>query len=140
MKRGTKEKPLELKVIEGVTDKQRIPDSCMDPDSSMPHVPEWITGYARTIWVRLAKELNRIGVLRFTDRDMFAAYCQTIAEYRNAIRDGSTAKQIKLLPQMRALASEFGLTPSSRSSIHSSKPKGNNESKSKADVLIGGNG
>ena len=141
MRTGPKEKPRELKIIEGVVNKRRIPEGIMEPDAGMPCMPTWLVGYGKTVWERLAPKLNAIGVLRFTDRDLFAAYCQTVAEYKDGVQEGNTTKQMKVLPQLRALAEHFGLTPASRSGIHAGGAGGGaGEVKSGAEKLLGGSG
>ena len=135
--RGPKEKPRELKIIEGVTNKRRIPDSIMEPDPTVPVRPSWLTGYAKTIWERLAPKLGECGVLKYTDRNALAAYCCLVAAFRDAFRADDVANIVKLAPQIRAAGAEFGLTPSSRSNIHvdsGRKPDGDGK---KAARLLG---
>ena len=104
-------------------------------EDKLPNPPDWLDRLAKLKWRKLAGELDRLGLLTVVDLDMFAAYCDAYSVYRRMkkiIRDnGETFTndngEIKRRPettiakeammQMRALAAEFGLTPSSRSRI-----------------------
>ena len=86
-------------------------------------------------WERLAKLMNQMGVLTEVDMAAFAAYCQSYARWKEAqehiTSGGSTFETYKGYQQqtpwvgiantnqklMLQAASEFGLTPSSRSRI-----------------------
>ena len=137
MKPGPREKPRELKIIEGVTDRQRIPEGIMEPDVKCPSKPHWLEGYGRAVWERLAPELYRCGVLKYTDRNALAVYCSLMSAFRDAVRADDTGRMIKLAPQIRGAGAEFGLTPSSRSGIHVGRPKADADDGKKASRLLG---
>ena len=138
MKPGTKSKPTKLKVVSGVSDQQRLNHTEPEVDQTLPIMPEWVTGYAAEIWARLADKLHDAGVLTFVDRDVLAMYCQLMSAFRDAVTDADVNKQVKLSQQVRILAAELGMTPSSRSSLHVNKPKGNNKSQPRSAILTGG--
>ena len=90
---------------------------------------------AKKEWQRLAGLMNQMGVLTEVDMAAFAAYCQSYARWKEAqehiTSEGSTFETEKGYQQqtpwvgiantnqklMLQAASEFGLTPSSRSRI-----------------------
>ena len=137
MKPGPREKPRELKVIEGVENKRRIPEGIMEPDPTMPVRPSWLTGYAKTIWGRLAPKLGECGVLKYTDRNALAVYCCLMSAFRDAERADEVNKMVKLAPQIRAAGAEFGLSPASRSGIPVSDTGKSKDKAKRAARLLG---
>lgn len=83
-------------------------------------------------WNRVGVELYRLGLLTVLDYEAFACYCQSVADYQRALDLGKGAKPFvktakgyvmphpaialrnKALEQIRALATDFGLTPAGR--------------------------
>jgi P27 family predicted phage terminase small subunit len=143
---GVKPKPTNLKLIEGVSRKDRINQNEPKP---MPvdinsDCPDWLLDDAKEEWKRLAPELKSLGILTRADIVAFAGYCQAYAKWKAAEqflkKHGTTYKIPKRdkdgkvisiymapfpevaiakasLEQIRMLAAEFGLTPSSRGRI-----------------------
>jgi P27 family predicted phage terminase small subunit len=133
---GRKPKPPALKILEGNPGKRRIETDIPQPDDRIPTCPHWLEEAAKVEWMRVAPELNRLGLLTRVDRAALAAYCQSYArwqaaetilssegitcEYTN--KNGSTNTTLRpevlvakqYLQFLRAFCSEFGLTPSSR--------------------------
>ena len=140
-KPGPKTKSNNLKVINGVENKARLNPDEPQVDTTMPTCPEWVKGYAIAVWKRLAPKLHKSGILTNIDRDTFAMYCTLVSAFRDAVRDGDVNRQIKMTQQVRIMAAEFGLTPSSRSGLHVSPGKGKSkDDKKKAARLLGGGG
>lgn len=102
----------------------------------LPACPEWLDATARECWEYHVKELGDMGLLARLDRDMLAAYCQEQSKYIKACRiinqlgvliAGRTKKEAVKNPAhqvardallaMTRIAAEFGMTPSSRSSL-----------------------
>lgn len=99
--------------------------------------------------------MGQMGVLTEVDMAAFAAYCQSYARWKEAqehiTSDGSTFETEKGYQQqtpwvgiantnqklMLQAASEFGLTPSSRSRIVAATGK-NQESEDEMEALLGG--
>lgn len=124
---------------------------CLD----MPNCPEWLLPEAKKEWERLADLMNQMGVLTEVDMAAFAAYCQSYARWKEAQEHidsgGSTFETDKGYQQqtpwvgiantnqklMLQAASEFGLTPSSRSRIVAGSAKGK-ESEDEMEALLGG--
>ncbi len=88
--RGRKPKPTRLKLIEGNPGKRPINGREPKPPGSLPSCPAHLSATAKTEWKRLARSLNRIGMLTEIDRAAMAAYCQAYGG-PSAIRRGSSA-------------------------------------------------
>lgn len=135
MSAGRPPKPTALKLVDGDKNKERINENEPKPDTTMPPVPSYLDAMAKRHWRDMAEVLNSLGLLTSIDRDMFAAYCTAYSNWRKAeavVRDEgmtfTTDKgEIKRRPETtiakeqmtiwKALASEFGMTPSSRTKI-----------------------
>lgn len=135
MAAGRKPKPTALKELEGNPGKRKLNRSEPKPAKGIPPCPDWLLPEAKKEWDRLAENLGQLGVLTNVDMAAFAAYCQSYARWKEAQehidRDGSTFETDKGYQQqtpwvgiantnqklMLQAASEFGLTPSSRSRI-----------------------
>ena len=139
-KRGPKPKPTALKRLHGNPGKRELADE-PQPDASMPRPPEHLGSIATAEWGRMARELNRIGLLTQVDRSAFAAYCcvyetwveaegeiermraEGINPYTYTTEKGNTVQRPivgvrnKALELMLRYLGEFGLTPSSRSRV-----------------------
>jgi P27 family predicted phage terminase small subunit len=101
----------------------------------IPDCPEHLDDIAKQEWGRVAPILQAAGILKVTDRAVLAAYCDVysrwVAATKQIKRFGTVMKTksgyvaqspylnivIGSLDQMRKLASELGLTPSSRSRL-----------------------
>lgn len=135
MAAGRKPKPTALKELEGNPGKRKLNRSEPKPAKGIPPCPEWLLPEAKKEWNRLAENLGQLAVLTNVDMAAFAAYCQSYARWKEAQehidKDGSTFETDKGYQQqtpwvgiantnqklMLQAASEFGLTPSSRSRI-----------------------
>ena len=141
---GRKPKPTNLKIIEGNPGKRPFNLNEPKPISIAPKCPDWLLDDAKKEWNRLAPELERLGLLTILDRAAFAGYCQSYAKWKAAegfIKKNGMTYEIpkrdkegkvistyiavfpevyiarQCLNQIKAFASEFGLTPSSRGRI-----------------------
>lgn len=135
MAAGRKPKPTALKELEGNPGKRKLNRNEPKPAKGIPPCPDWLLPEAKKEWERLAENLGQLGVLTNVDMAAFAAYCQSYARWKEAQehidKDGSTFTTDKGYQQqtpwvgiantnqklMLQAASEFGLTPSSRSRI-----------------------
>lgn len=52
-----------------------------------PIAPEWLDAYAHRVWKRVVRELEPLGVLNPSQREVLAAYCGVASVYHNAYRD-----------------------------------------------------
>jgi P27 family predicted phage terminase small subunit len=99
-----------------------------------PPIPGWLTEAAKAEWERLMPLLRQQGVLAVTDLGICASYCMALSDLEAATLELSTAKRYyqsgsltKEHPavkaarvaqdQIKQLAAELGLTPSSRSKV-----------------------
>ena len=135
---GRKPKPTILKVLEGNPGKQKLPkgEPVVVP-AEMVEPPSFLDKYAIEEWNRLAPGLYEIGVLTPLDRSVFAAYCDSVSEWRRARElmtkgldglvsskaSGNQAKSVLLdianaaAKNMLKFGVELGLTPSARSRL-----------------------
>jgi P27 family predicted phage terminase small subunit len=95
--------------------------------SEPPLAPEWLPLYARQEWERLAGELHRLRLLTILDHAVFGGYCVAYGMWRMATEAeaaaGEDVKPVLARIASRAandmvkFASEFGLTPASRTRL-----------------------
>ena len=139
---GRKPKPTAVKKLEGNPGKRKLNSKEPVPAKGIPACPDWLMQEAKKEWERLAELMNQMGVLTEVDMAAFAAYCQSYARWKEAqehiTSGGSTFETDKGYQQqtpwvgiantnqklMLQAASEFGLTPSSRSRIIASNSQG----------------
>ena len=125
------------------------------PKAKAPSCPKWLEDDAKKEWRRLAKQMEQLGILTEVDMAAFAAYCQSYARLKEAQEhidsEGSSFETDKGYQQqtpwvgiantnqklMLQAASEFGLTPSSRSRIVAGSAKGK-ELEDEMEALLGG--
>jgi P27 family predicted phage terminase small subunit len=152
-----------LKLIRGNPGKRALNKSEPQPTKSaeIPQPPNYLTGYAKQEWERLAPEVFRLGLLTIVDEAAFAVYCWSYGQWRTATE--ALARVAELDPTFRGLivktrhgtpvenplylasrqaasdmlkfAAEFGMTPAARSRINSPLPLAG---PSKFDGLLGG--
>lgn len=140
MRPGPPPKPTRLRVLEGNPSKRPLPKNEPKPEPTAPKCPHWLHKYAKQEWKRIAPQLERLGLLTQIDMVALAGYCESWAQYREAIEyihkhgpvypirdDEGRIKYLQQVPQVaiannslkhiRAFCAEFGLTPSSRARI-----------------------
>jgi len=133
--RGRKPKPTRLKVIAGNPGKRALNRREPNPAISVPECPAELSPAAQVEWQRLVDELAELNMLTNLDRVALATYCEAYSLWREAIaavrRYGTMVKSPSGYPMqspylaiankqaeiMMRIASEFGLTPASRSRI-----------------------
>ena len=142
---GRKPKPTALKILEGNPGRRPLNLNEPKPIPIAPECPDWLFDDAKKEWKRLAPELERLGLLKIIDKMAFVGLCQSYAIYKKAsefIKKNGTTYRIprtdksgkvtsvyiapfpevavanQSLKQIRAFATEFGLTPSSRGRIY----------------------
>jgi P27 family predicted phage terminase small subunit len=133
--RGRKPLPSNVVRLRGNPGKRRLNDVEPRPSPRVPACPSCLGDEARKEWKRLARELAELGLLTALDRGLLAAYCQAHALWVEAVssiaRYGTMVKSPNGFPMqspyvavankqvdiMVRIASEFGLTPSSRTRI-----------------------
>src|SRR3990167_3655274 len=113
---GRKPTPTAMKLLAGNPGKRPLNRRAPKPTLGVPPCPKWLSLEARKEWRWVVKELAQAGVLSRIDRTMLAVYCHLVAEFVQAAAKGESVIPAKIA-QIRALASEFGLTPSSRARL-----------------------
>jgi len=140
MPAGRKNKPNELKKLEGNPGHRAIPEG-VEPQAepNCPPAPSWLSRVAKLEWNRVAPELHRLGLLKGLDLQPLAIYCQSYADMRKAQEElnkhGLTTVHVNkageenlvvrpehyvvqaCVKQIKAFCTEFGMTPSSRARL-----------------------
>lgn len=144
MRPGPPPRPVALKILEGNPGKRPLPKNILKPRLGAP-CPEWLSSTASAHWKRLAPMLERLGLLTEVDQSALACLCDALAdlEWANETieEEGRTqmgvagtaiahpavliARQAR--EHVRKFASEFGLTPSTRSRAELAGDEGDSE-------------
>lgn len=139
--RGPKPQPSALKLLRGLPGKRKLAadEPQPTPVTAIPP-PDWLDPEAQAEWTRLAPMLARVGILTETDTAALTAYCDAWATWKDATQKirkfGMVIKGKHDIPMvspyvkiahnallhMRALLTEFGMTPSSRARVHVPTP------------------
>lgn len=137
--RGRKPKPTRLKILTGNPGKRAINRNEPQPRGATPRCPPHLDAGAKAEWRRVSADLKSMGLLTAVDRAALAAYCQAWSRWAAAelklrefgavlVRQGKDG-QSEFYPNpylavanvalmhMRSFASEFGMTPSSRTRL-----------------------
>jgi P27 family predicted phage terminase small subunit len=144
---GRPPRPAGLKLVEGRgngTDSggRRVPEVPAFARAA-PDAPAWLPAEARAEWDRVVPELDRLGLLKGIDRAALTSYCMVWQRFVEASaivgRDGMVVREELPLgreklyrhpalltaeaasKELRAWATEFGLTPSSEQRLAGAK-------------------
>tara|TARA_R110000824_G_scaffold271530_3_gene460032 strand:- start:402 stop:878 length:477 start_codon:yes stop_codon:yes gene_type:complete len=143
MGRGRKKIPTKIKELQGTIKSERKLDNEMIVSlvSKIPLAPEWLSEIGKSEWVKVCVELFNKQMLHQIDLRLLEAYCNAISlhieteihlrekgriqEFKNP--DG-TIKHTQAVPHQKIandaldralkIATQFGFTPSARSSIN----------------------
>jgi len=130
-------KPTALKIIEGNPGKRPLNKNEPKPEIALVPCPDYLKedDIAYEEWKRIVPELYKLGLLTNIDRAALELYCSQYSIYRSAleaikekgittvnIRHGDKAHPATQVAReaakiIKAIAIEFGLTPSSRGKI-----------------------
>ena len=131
----TRPKPTKLKLIDGIVNKKRINLNEPNPKPKAPSMPKNMDKVAEKEWKSLGPILEKLGVLTNVDGGAFEALCVSYGEWVKYSRQAQEKPlykfeqtgYIQISPFVTLadkafknyikLATEFGLTPSSRSRI-----------------------
>jgi P27 family predicted phage terminase small subunit len=134
-KRGPAPKPTRLRLLHG---DQPCRTNYNEPAArpGTPEPPQELTKGGLAVWREVAQEVEHMGLLTLADRDLFAAFCELAARFREATAllgrssivmktpDGKGIQpnplvrmQREAAESMKRLAGEFGLTPRARAEI-----------------------
>lgn len=131
---GRPRKPTEQKRREGTLRKDRSLENELTPPPGVPVAPKWLDKEARVEWDRVVPQLAALGVLTGLDGGALERYCVAHSNWIRAQRavqkEGTVIKtpfgpqknpNVKIALDERAaarlLATELGLSPSSRSRV-----------------------
>ncbi len=136
-RRGPAPKPTRLRLLAGNPGHRPINGKEPQPKVEIPSCPKHLGREARCEWKRIARELKALGLLSKIDRAGLAAYCVswgrwveaedklrehgTIVKSPNgfAVQSPFLSVANQAMRQMTKLLAEFGMTPSSRTRVHS---------------------
>lgn len=152
MAAGRKAQPAALKILNGRGNGRDSGGRAVKPPPAFVRLPpeppeildEKAHAEARAVWERVVPELSRLGLVKEIDAEALAAYCLTWERFVLAQRaideDGlfaTTSQGIGRHPavaildaaskDLRAWASEFGLTPSSEGKLAIEGAKGDED-------------
>ena len=124
MTQGRKRVPRALHVLKGNAKKARQRKEPNFPVVTELSAPDWLVGPdARSEWDRLVGLLRPTRVLTEGDVANLGHYCNLHAElvrrYRTWLDPEAASEEVTapMIAQLRMFASEFGLTPASRSKV-----------------------
>lgn len=136
MKRGPKPMPSALRRLIGNPGNRPVSGNEPQPEAAIPQPPDHLDELAVAEWERLAPELHKLGLLSRIDRAALACYCmawsrwvraeQHLREHGEIVQAPSGAPiqnpwlsiANRAFDQLKALAAEFGMSPSSRSRVN----------------------
>lgn len=144
-KRGPRPQPTALKKARGNPGKRKLNDEEPKFAAMLPPCPSHLKGDAREAWERFAKQLTECGVVTMADATALEMLCSSIGLYLDAqakvqefgpvwLEKGeSKIPKFAYSPhwsvmnrewkKIVSLLREFGMTPSSRSSVKATPPK-----------------
>ena len=128
MPRGRKKKPTKIKELQGTLKAERVVENEMTATlvTEIPNPPSWLTEIGKEEYIKVCNELYQNQMLHKIDMRLIEAYCNAMAlqvyrdENGNVKHTQSTPYQTiadKALDKALKIATQFGLTPSARSSI-----------------------
>lgn len=159
-RRGPPPKPTHLRLVEGdpgrkLSSRKHEPQ----PRRRAPRCPQWLSEEARKAWREIVPELQRIGVLTVIDGQALVRYCVAHARWVEAeewIEENGLQVEIRTKKGTIAygeapyvgiadkygkvanrLATEFGLTPASRTRIHAPPPSDDDDEAKRARRIFG---
>tara|TARA_R100000458_G_C8179951_1_gene177353 strand:- start:8 stop:484 length:477 start_codon:yes stop_codon:yes gene_type:complete len=142
MSKGRKRKPTKIKELQGTLRANRVVDNEMSVSlvAKIPSAPDWLSDIGKEEWRKVCLELYNKQMLHQIDLRLLEAYCNAISlhiecemylrengrilEYKNddgSLRHSQSKAQQKIandaLDRALKIATQFGFTPSARSSI-----------------------
>lgn len=139
-KRGPVKRPTNLALLHGER-KDRVNTDEPTAPAGLPDPPDELADDVRAVWDYTLDQLRTMKLATPADRDLLRAYCEAVVTHRKAsaliaasnvliraqsrtpgqasyVKNPAVQIQRDAAMVMRALAREFGLTPSARSDIH----------------------
>ena len=143
MGRGRKKIPSRIKELQGTTKSDRVMANEMQVAlvQTLPLAPEWLSEIGKNEWIKVCTELFNKQMLHQIDLVLLEAYCNAISlhiETEQMLRDkgriqiyknpDGTLKHTQAVPYQKIandaldralkIATQFGFTPTARSSIN----------------------
>ena len=133
--KGRPRKPTGIHVVDGTYRGDRANPDEPNYETEIPSCPSQLSPGAKSIWFRVAPELEEKGLIAKINRETLAAYCSNADRFLKAelkIRtEGEVVEttfgpkknpwvdiSLKCGAEMRKFAEQFGLTPSSQGKVH----------------------
>jgi P27 family predicted phage terminase small subunit len=135
-KQGRKPKPTKLRLLEGNPGKRPIRKDEPDPALAIPTCPPHLSEEAKKEWERVTPMLEKLGLLSQIDCAALSLYCQAWGRWVEAeealrtygvmvkspngfpMQSPYLAVANRAMEQIRAMLTEFGMSPSSRTRAH----------------------
>ena len=142
MAKGRKKKPTRIKELQGTLKPERVLDNEMQVAlvKEIPQAPEWLSPIGKEEWMKVCGELFGKQMLHQIDLRLIESYCNAMAlhiETEMMLRENGRVSVYKnedgsvkhtqstpfqkiandALDRALKIATQFGMTPSSRSSI-----------------------
>jgi len=139
MSKGRKPKPTYLKVLSGNAGKRPLNRDEPNPVPDVPECPEILSANAKEEWARIAPRLAALGLLTQIDRGALAGYCFHWGVWEVAMEHVKEEGPVvyaktgfplvnpwlavanKSMAEMRAFLAEFGMSPSSRTRVRTTR-------------------
>lgn len=137
---GRKPIPRAFRVLHGNPSKRPLPENEPQPEASMPECPAFIQGEGRAQWDRIGPMLLNLGVLTEMDAIALSMLANSLGRWVKAEMEVETTGGAvltsaegglyqnphlsvanKAWDQLHKMLCEFGMTPSSRSKVTSTK-------------------
>jgi P27 family predicted phage terminase small subunit len=141
--RGIKPLPTAIKELRGTLEKSRVLSNEMTVtiNNEIPQAPEDLNAEGKKLWNEVCHELKNNNLLANVDLGLVEAYCNELAQYKEAVRQIKKTSPLIKSPSGYAMVSPwqtirrqslkaamdlgqlFGVTPSARTRIGSNTPK-----------------
>lgn len=132
---GRKPLPTNIKLIKGTAKKSRLNNNEPKPKTDDIKMPTGMSDAAKKCWRQVSKQLKDASILTNLDTHALMLYCETYAKWQEAndkikkfgavikapsgfpVQSPYLAISNKAFDQMKAMLTEFGMTPSSRTKV-----------------------
>lgn len=128
---GRKQKPVDLKLVEGNRGHRKINVNRPKPKKGQRAAPASLSAVAKKKFKQVVADLKATGLLTVVDIDSLALYCDAYARYwklqkemikEKSVIDGKKNPKLTAMKeafvQMRSIGSEFGWSPATRATLN----------------------
>lgn len=99
MRLGPRPIPVELKRARGNPGRRPLPDAAAAPAKGEPICPDYITGFAKEMWVDTSNRLREMGLLGAENGPIVERYAVCFARWREAEPHLATEGSVILAPR-----------------------------------------